>query len=220
MGTPLSQSPCVVLASPASAGSEQQRTERNRERIKGEKKGFGHFCSFPSLEAHLNIYIYIFFFHQRTFFFIAFLEREGRRETNINVREKHQLVASCKHLDQGANLQHRYVPWLGIEPAPFRLWDDAPPNWDTPARAIFLFFKLLLCFITVLQNTAFFIFSYTVWGKSRFIVVSMGNSFIIMYSRIIYYLLILILFINYYIVFHTNDCKPTCPTLYSYNYGC
>ena len=28
----------------------------------------------------------------------------------------------------GSNLQPRRVPWLGIEPATFQLWDDAPPT--------------------------------------------------------------------------------------------
>ena len=39
-------------------------------------------------------------------------------------------------------------------------------------------------------------FSYTAWGKSRFTVVSMQNR---VYSCII----------NYCIIFHTNNCKPT-----------
>ena len=54
-------------------------------------------------------------------FFIAF--RERGRERNIDVKEKHRLVAFPMHVDQdhsclewGLNLQPRYVPWLGIKP--------------------------------------------------------------------------------------------------------
>ena len=46
-------------------------------------------------------------------------EREKERKRNINVRDKHQLVASHSCLDQGLNLQPRYVPWLEIEPTNF-----------------------------------------------------------------------------------------------------
>ena len=49
--------------------------------------------------------------------FSLLLEREAGREGNINVREKHLLVASHMHWatdhmhpDQGSNLQPRYVP--------------------------------------------------------------------------------------------------------------
>ena len=37
-------------------------------------------------------------------------QRERERERNIDVREKHQLVASCKCPNWGSNLQPRYVP--------------------------------------------------------------------------------------------------------------
>ena len=46
-------------------------------------------------------------------YLLIFLERgrkEKERERNISVREKHQSVASCKHLDKGSNLQPRYMP--------------------------------------------------------------------------------------------------------------
>ena len=46
-------------------------------------------------------------------------EREKRGERNIDVREKHRLVASCMHPNHGLNPQLRHVPWLGIEPANF-----------------------------------------------------------------------------------------------------
>ena len=37
-------------------------------------------------------------------------EREKEGERNIDVREKHQSVASCMRPDQGSNPQPRYVP--------------------------------------------------------------------------------------------------------------
>ena len=41
-------------------------------------------------------------------------ERERERE-----REKHLLVASHTRCGHRSNLQHRHVPWLGIEPMTF-----------------------------------------------------------------------------------------------------
>ena len=37
-------------------------------------------------------------------------EREEKGERDINVKEKHGLVAFCMYLDQGSNLKPRYVP--------------------------------------------------------------------------------------------------------------
>ena len=65
--------------------------------------------------------------------------REKERERNIDVREKHLLVASCIHPDQGVNLQPnpwpRHVSWLAIEPTIFWSAGWYPTNWATPARA-------------------------------------------------------------------------------------
>ena len=36
-------------------------------------------------------------------------EGERERERNIHAREKHRLIASCKHPDQGLNLQPGHV---------------------------------------------------------------------------------------------------------------
>lgn len=46
-----------------------------------------------------------------------FLDREERirREGNIDVREKHQLIASGTRPSWEVNLQTRYVPWLEIK---------------------------------------------------------------------------------------------------------
>ena len=53
------------------------------------------------------------------------------RERNIDLREKHQLDACHTCPDWGSNTQSRYVPWLGIEPTNFGVWDNAPTNWTT-----------------------------------------------------------------------------------------
>ena len=67
----------------------------------------------------------------KKYFIYLFLERgEGRekkRERNINVREKHWLVASQTLLGQGPNPPPRHVPWLRIELATLALQDDAQP---------------------------------------------------------------------------------------------
>ena len=82
-------------------------------------------------------------------FFIAF-QRQRKGETETSIREKHQLIASHAHpeqgshmpglgiiraLDQGLNPQLRYVSWPGIEPAIFWLQDNALTSWDTLVRA-------------------------------------------------------------------------------------
>ena len=48
------------------------------------------------------------------------LERGVGRERNIDVREKHQLVASCTWPNRGPDLQPRHVSWLGIKSATFQ----------------------------------------------------------------------------------------------------
>ena len=55
-------------------------------------------------------------------------------ERNIDVSEKHQLVASCLCPDMRPNLHPRHVPWPGIEPTTFGSWDNIPTDWATPAR--------------------------------------------------------------------------------------
>ena len=81
-----------------------------------------------------------FFFnsHSRTFFHCFWRERKGERERSVNVREKHQLGASCVHPNWGLNQQPRYVPWLGIEPTAFccmgqcsNQLSHASPGWAT-----------------------------------------------------------------------------------------
>ena len=67
---------------------------------------------------------------------LLILEREGRdkeRERNINVREKHWLVAFSVCPDWGMNPKPRHVPWLEIKPKIFWLAEQHPTNWTTPA---------------------------------------------------------------------------------------
>ena len=82
-------------------------------------------------------------------FFIAFGEkgRKGvmEREKNIDVREKHWLSASHTIPDPGW-----YAPRLGIEPATFRLQDNAPTNWATLSRANS--YKVDSIILTILKN--------------------------------------------------------------------
>ena len=87
--------------------------------------------SFIMLSFQSNIRVLLFFkILTQGHLFIAFREREREegRERNIDVREKHQLVASHIYNDQGLNLQPRYVPQLGTEPATSWLWEEAPTN--------------------------------------------------------------------------------------------
>ena len=102
-----------------------------------KKKGNEHF--WVSVRVCFRCLLKCVFFspfcpHPRTVFTLH-LGREEGRERNSHAREKHRLVASCRFPDQGWNLYLRYVPWLGIEPSTFLLWDDAPTNWAAPARA-------------------------------------------------------------------------------------
>ena len=62
-------------------------------------------------------------------------ERKGEREGNINVREKHWLVASRMYPDGGLNLQPRYVPWPGIELVTFWYTGWWSNQLSHPARA-------------------------------------------------------------------------------------
>ena len=70
-----------------------------------------------------QVYVHWFFYRER--------KGETERERNIDVREKHQLVASRTCTNQGLNLQPKYVPWLGTEPQPFGVWGNTPTSWAT-----------------------------------------------------------------------------------------
>ena len=70
--------------------------------------------------------------------FIDFREEGGERvrERDIDVREKHQMVASCMCPDQGSNPQPRYVLQLGIELATFWCSGRCSNQPSYPARAV------------------------------------------------------------------------------------
>ena len=66
--------------------------------------------------------------------------REKERERNINVREKHQLVAFCMHApNPGPGLLPRRVPWPGTEPVALWSAGRCSVHWETPVRAHLLF---------------------------------------------------------------------------------
>ena len=75
-----------------------------------------------------------------------FTSYEAERERNINVQEKHQLVASC-------TLPAGTWAWPGIEPAIFWSTGQRSIHWATPARAIFTSFAWEFQFLHVLTNT-------------------------------------------------------------------
>ena len=73
--------------------------------------------------------------YQRTFFHCSLEREEGREEggeRNIDVREKHHVVASCRCSDWGSNPQSRHVPWLGIKPATVQLQELRPTGPHQP----------------------------------------------------------------------------------------
>ena len=48
----------------------------------------------------------------------------GEKERNIDVREKHRLVASYTHPNQGSNLQLGMCPNQESNPEPSGIWND------------------------------------------------------------------------------------------------
>ena len=60
--------------------------------------------------------------------FTDFRKRGKERERNTDVREKHLLVASSTHPQQGSNPQSRHLPCLGIKPATFGVENNALTN--------------------------------------------------------------------------------------------
>ena len=55
-------------------------------------------------------------------------EREGARERERNVRQKHLLFASRMFPDWGSKLQLKYVPDWKSNHQPFGVQEDAPIN--------------------------------------------------------------------------------------------
>ena len=85
---------------------------------------------FCSIGLYVCLYASTMLFFKKYFIYL-FLERgEGReeKERSINEREKYWWIASHMHPYQGLNMQPRYVPWPGIEPATFALQYDNQPT--------------------------------------------------------------------------------------------
>ena len=93
--------------------------------------------------------IFFFFFILKSSLEDMFLDFE--RERNIDMREKYWSVASCMHPNRGLNLQPRYVPWPGIEPATFWcMWpcSNQPNHLARARRWIYFYLKwffLIFC---------------------------------------------------------------------------
>ena len=100
--------------------------------------------------------LYLFLKSSSEDIFIAFRGRgRGReRKKNIDVREKHQSVASCTGPNQGLNPQPGSVPWWAVTPTAFWCtgrcsnqlshWPGGSiPFWSEPGHS--LFWKAVLC---------------------------------------------------------------------------
>ena len=86
---------------------------------------------------HLNIQFILTFFKWINLFSFE-LKGKGKRQRNINVREQQWFAVSCTLPSQGWSPKPGPAPWLGSKPATFRLWDDTPANWATPARTLLI----------------------------------------------------------------------------------
>ena len=92
---------------------------------------FKNFIFNYSLHLIFKIFLFLKIFYS---FIFRERRRKGEREGNIDLREKHCLVASCMHPDWEPNPQPRHVPWLGIKPATLHFVGWHPTNWVTPAE--------------------------------------------------------------------------------------
>ena len=83
--------------------------------------------------------------HPRMFIDFRERERDTKGGRDGKEKEKHRSAASRNHPDRASNPQPRSVPWLGIEPTTFWVWDDSPTNWATqpgPTRLYFQYWTL------------------------------------------------------------------------------
>ena len=115
-------------------------------------------CGFSDLFLSLSNSILSCLFKILTWGYLYRLERERERErararaserewgstsANIHLWEKHWLVASLACPNQGSNLLPQYVPWPGIEPAPFWCTARWPIQPSHLARAFTSFYSLI-----------------------------------------------------------------------------
>ena len=63
--------------------------------------------------------------------------REGEREKNIGMREKHWLAVSHMHPNQRPNPQPRDVPWPGIEPVTFQFTGQCSSQLSHTGQSLF-----------------------------------------------------------------------------------
>ena len=91
--------------------------------------------------------------------------REGGREGNIHVRDKHQLVVSCMYPNQGSNLQPGHVSRLGIEHATFWFTRHCSNQLSHTSQSCVLFIAMKTI---VMQNVCCIISPYPL-SKSSFI---------------------------------------------------
>ena len=92
---------------------------------------------------------------------------ERKRERDISVRKKCQWVASHTLSYWGLNSQPRHVPWPGIEPPTFWLWNNAPTNWATwPGLTFLILNTLLLQEIFLSRQTGTMWLLSSIWGSS------------------------------------------------------
>ena len=85
----------------------------------------------------IYLFIYLFIYSERK------EGREKERERNMDVREKHSLVASCTHPDQEPNLQPRHEPWRAIKPATFHFTGRCPTDWAMLVKAFLIPFNII-----------------------------------------------------------------------------
>ena len=131
------------------------------------RKLFLWFLNSPIHSSYKRESRFFFILTQRHFLSLLLGRGEGRkegRETLMGERSTDWLPPgwaqsgdhSCLALRW--NLQPKYVPWLGIEPATFQLWEDTLTNWATPARAEQNDFFILAFVINLTMVTHLFIY--------------------------------------------------------------
>ena len=79
-------------------------------------------------ENVLSVYVYVCVWERER-------ERKRKGEREIDVREKHQSIASYMYPDWGLNLQPRYVPWQRIKTITFLCTGWLSNQLIHPARA-------------------------------------------------------------------------------------